>query len=358
MTKLTVPVLTLACLVVFDLCVALGLGFAERTGRLGTLVEFFDYGRSVPGKLDKWEANPEIRGAMLDAAWLPRVLERSTARFQDETATDGPVIRSYGMSFVNNILKSAVALRPETLWDAHTGPGVPPNYVYTLFQEDRANRRTGDVVVLGLLSSGVPAMAALSNRTWVFEQPAPLTYPIYWPEGDGLRRIDPVITSIAQERGPDRDAQVLKDWQAQLKQHDRFYGPATFGAPITDISPLLRLMRRALAKSHVDDTNAQILTDGTYPYQEVLIRMVRAFAETARADGQVPVVVMVQTRNLSDVDLAPLLRETLEAEAIPYLATTDHVSPRDSSVFIHADGHYTPEVDERFAEHFLDLLDL
>lgn len=64
-----------------------------------------------------------------------------------------------------------------------------------------ANRRKDDVAVLGILSSSVPALAALSNRTWMFEQPAPFTYPVFRPDAQGgLKRIDPLVRSEADLR--------------------------------------------------------------------------------------------------------------------------------------------------------------
>lgn len=353
MKKLTIPILTLLCLIVMDVIVAFALREAEARGKLGSLVTFFEYGRSVPGKLEKWEANPDMRGNLYDTAWRPDILARSEGEFQEESATDGPVVRSYGMSFVNNIMRQAVALDAGLIWDGHSGPGGPPNYVYTLFLDDRANRRPGDVVVLGLLASGVPAMAALSNRTWVFEQPAPFTYPIYWPEGEtGLRTVEPLVGTAAAERALVAGSAEARAWEAQLAEHDRFHGVQTFGLPGLDASPFLRLVRRSVAKSYVEDAKAAVLEDGVYPYGEVLRRMVRNFADTARADGQRPVVLLIQTRDPADPDIFELVKPVLEAETIPYLATIEHVSPGDHTAFV-GDGHYTKAIDRLFAEKLL-----
>lgn len=352
--KLTIPILTLLCLIVMDVIVATALSQAEARGKLGSLVTFFEYGRSVPGKLEKWEANPDMRGNLYDTAWVPDILARSEAAFDAERAADGPVVRSYGMSFVNNIMRQAVALEEGLIWDGHSGPGGPPNFVYRLFEADRANRRPGDVVVLGLLASGVPAMAALSNRTWVFEQPAPFTYPIYWPEGEtGLRTVEPLVGTAEAQRALGTGSAEAQAWEAQLAEHDRFHGVQTFGVPELDASPFLRLVRRSVAKSYVEDAKAAVLEDGVYPYGEVLRRMVRGFAETARADGQRPVVLLIQTRDPADPDVFALVKPVLEAENIPYLATIEHVSPSDHTAFV-GDGHYTKAVDRSFAQLLLE----
>lgn len=351
--KLTIPVLTLLCLIVLDVIVAVALSQAEARGKLGTLVSFFEYGRSVPGKLEKWDANPDMRGNLYDTAWVPDILARSEAAFQEEGATDGPVVRSYGMSFVNRIMRQVVAQDETLIWDGHSGPGGPPNFVYRLFEADRANRRPGDVVVLGLLASGVPAMAALSNRTWVFEQPAPFTYPIYWPEGEtGLRAVEPLVTTAEAQRALVPGSAEAAAWEAQLAEEDRFYGVQTFGGATLDASPFLRLVRRSVAKSYVEDAKAAVLEDGAYPYGEVLRRMVLNFAATAREDGQRPVVMLIQTRDPADPGIFELVQPVLEAENIPYFATVEHVSPRDHTAFV-GDGHYTETVDRGFAETLL-----
>lgn len=345
--------LTLFLLAALDTLVATTLGWAERSGHLGALIRYFEYGRSVPGKLAQWEQNPDIRGNLYDVAWRQAAIVRSAGRF--ETEDTGPVIRSYGMSFVNNILRNAVKLQPDLIWDAHAGPSAPPNFTFALFQEDRENRRPGDIVVLGILSSSVPGMAALSNRTWAFEQPAPFTYPVYWPEGDRLRRVEPLISSAAEQRALADDPAAARAWSTQMAAEDAFTSPITFGAVWADHLPFLRLVRRSLAKSHIASTEDAILA-GEYPYAEVLQRMIAEFSDTARADGQTPIVMLIQSRDPRDADVLAIAKPILERDNILYLATAEHFDPRDPSGFL-GDGHYKPRVDRLFAEHFIDAIE-
>ena len=347
--------LTVLFLALIDSAVALTLTWADRSGRLGSLIRYFDYGRSVPGKLAEWQAHPGVPGNLFEVAWRQKAVMLSHERFLAEPRDAGPVIRSYGMSFVNHILEDAVGLRPDLVWDSHAGPGAPPNYTYAMFQDDRANRRAGDIVVLGILSSSLPAMAAFSNRTWVFEQPAPFTYPVYQPEGDGLARIEPLVESAAQERALATDPATRQAWIAQLSRHDAFYGFQTFGAPALDASPFMRLVRRSLATSHVRQTSAAVLAGEGYPYAEVLKRIIHDFARTARADGQLPVVMLIQSRDPADANVLELVRADLSAENVPYLATAEHFDPEIRSGFI-GDGHYRPEINHMFAQEFLALL--
>lgn len=352
---LTVLGMTIILLAVLDGMVALTLGLAEQTGRLSALTRYFEYGRSVPGKLAKWDTQPDMPGNLYDIAWRSEAITGSRAQFLNEPADQKPVIRSYGMSFVNNIIRNAVELQPDLTWDNHAGPGAPPNFTYALFQDDRANRRPDDIVVLGILSSAVPAMAALSNSTWVFEQPAPFTYPIYWPEEGKLRRVEPLVNSAARQRSLSDNATIARDWYDQLSREDAFYAFETFGATWLDVSPFARLVRRSLAISHVERTKANILQGTRYPYASALQKMIAEFAQTTRDDNQIPVVMLIQSRNPMDADLLAIAKPVLDQEDIPYLATVDYFDPTDLSGFL-PDGHYKSRIDRIFAEHFINLI--
>lgn len=354
--KQTVTVfgLTLLFLALLDGIVAFTLDWADRSGRLGSLVQYFEYGRSVPGKLAKWEDNPNVPGNLYAVSWRSDTVTTSAERFQAEDNTNGIIVRSYGMSFVNNILEKAVEIDPSLISDGHGGPAASPNMTFALFEDDRSNRKAGDVVVFGLLSNSVPAMAALSNQTWVFEQPAPYSYPIYWPEGDGLRRVEPLVNSAEALRALSENPETKADWYAQLKAEDQFYSPLTFGATWADASPFARLVRRSFAISHIAKTKQEIISGG-HPHKEVLELMIKSFADTARADGQIPVVFLIQGQDRSDVDLLALTQDALRANDVPYLATAEHINPKDATNFI-PDGHFLPEIDRIFAQEFIALV--
>lgn len=352
---LGLTVFLLACL---DGVVALTLGAAERSQKLGSLVRYFEYGRSVPGKLERWAAQqPDQPGNLFAKAWRSDGVAASHAAFLNEPAQTGPVVRSYGMSFVNYILEQAIELRPELAWDPHAGPAAPPNYTYAYFEDDRANRRAGDVTVLGILSSSIPAMAALSNQTWSFEQPAPFTYPIYVPqEGSELKRIDPHITSSEQQRALSQNPDAAQRWTAQLRAYDHFFSATSYEAVWLDHSPFARLIRRSAATSHIAKAQSDIITTQSYPYAQVLQKMMTTFAQTARADGQIPIIFLIQGKDPADPDLLSLARPVLDAAQIPYLATAEHMDTRNAQNFLQ-DGHFRPRIDRQLAQEFLARLD-
>ena len=356
LSKLKTLAVTVLLLIAFDFANTVALStFAPKL-----LVRFFDYGRSVPGKLAQWEAAPAAPGNLYEVAWQPRGLALSKQLFSQETAGQKPTLRVYGMSFVNHIVDAAHSQRSSLVVDKHSGPNAPPNYTYSFFVDDRGNRRAGDIDVLGILSSSVPAMAALSNRTWSFEQPAPFTYPVFYPEGDSdLSRIDPMVRSLADQRGLVTDPHAAAVWEDQMRSVDGFYSAAAFALPWLDASPLMRLARRSLAQSTINHTKKQIVANpegSPYAYGPVLRRMARKFADVARSDRQVPIVVLVQSRDPNDANLLGILKDTLVANGIPYLATAEIQNPYDPAAFI-SDGHYTPEVNQAFGSVLLKLID-
>lgn len=355
---LTIVASTVLALVLLDLLVGTTLRLDDnRVPALQGLVRFFDYGRSVPGKLQAWVEHPEEPGNLYDVAWRSEMLATSAIRFAEDPA-DVPTVRIYGMSFVNDVFEAAQRIDPTLRLDAHSGPGAPPNFTYAVFLDDRENRRKGDVVALGILSSAIAPLAAMSNRTWAFEQPAPFTYPVFLPEGDTLRRIEPLVNSAAEERALTADPVRAAAWDTQLRSTDALWSSAAFSLPFLDQSPFARLVRRSLAIGTIDRREQALLANpegAPLPYGIILRRMVTNFARIAREDGQTPIVVLIQTRDPGDPDIRGLLLETLEADGIPYLATTDYQQVSDPTAFL-PDGHYTPAVNAVFGQALLGKL--
>lgn len=351
--------LALAALAVLDLAVA---GFLSLGGALpghARIAAYFDYGRSVPGKLARWQRLPGVAGNLFDVSWRDHIAAQSALDLAAEDAARGPVVRSYGMSFVDRIVEAAAKADPGVRVDRHSGPAAPPNFTYALFHDDRASRRAGDIAVLGVLASSLHGMASLSNRSWVFEQPAPFTYPLYRPApGGGLTQIDPLVETEDAERALADDPAAAAAWTAQLAAHDANRTLVANGWPLLDRSPFARLVRRSLALDAAGDARSAVLGDWTagepdgaaFPYAETLRRIIVAFAETARSDGQVPVVLLVQDGQPSP-DLLALTRATLAAHAVPYFATAEHVPPDTRDAFL-SDSHFRPDIDAEFGRLF------
>lgn len=347
--QIKIVLATLAALVVLDVAVALVLTRAP-----AGLSAFFEYGRSVPGKIAQWQDRPGQSGNLLKVAWRPELLAESTTKFAAEDPAAGPVFRNYGMSFTQQLLAAAQKARPELKVDGHAGPAASPNFVYSIFLDDRANRRPGDVVVFGILSSSVPGLASFSNRVWSFEQPAPFTYPIFRPDAaGGLSRTDPEVVAFTDMTDPAKAA----IFDAQMRTEDALWTPEAFALPALDVSPFARLLRRASAIGAIAAREATITThpeDGPMPWAEVLRRMVRDVARISREDGQIPLIVLIQAHDPESVSLRQALVPMFEAEDIPYLATDEVADPQNSAAFV-PDGHLTPAKNDELARRMLAL---
>lgn len=345
-------VMTSVSLLILDL----GVAFLLAGPAPESLRRFFDYGTSVPGKIEQMKLQDT---GLLQSAWLDPLIKNSTERFRAEPVGGLPVMRVYGMSFADDIAKGAQTLRPDLVVDMHGGPNAPPNFAYEAFLRDRPNRRAGDYAVLGILSASVPAMNSYSNRTWAFEQPAPFTYPVFeLAENEGLRARQPVITSLEQEFSLPTQPELAAEWADQLQQ-DGLYSAAAFAWPSGDHSPFLRLARRALATRSIEAKKADIIADqdpDRYPYPEVLRRMLSEFSRMTHADGQIPIVLLIQSRDVGDPDLHELLAEGLDQADTPYLSTVTLIPVSDHNAFV-ADGHYTPDANQIFGEALLKLID-
>lgn len=343
--------LTILLLAGLDLSVAGALRVAESRGMMTSLVRFFDYGRSVPGKHAVWQNTLGSVDNPMEASWIDGVL---TGPLFFEGATDDPsalTIRSYGMSFSANIFRAAVKMDPSLTWDAHVAPAASPNFVYYANQLDRPNRDAGDIVVLSFLSSSVPGMASLSNRTWNPEQPMPFTYPIYRAVNGQLQTTQPIVTSLEDELNP----AFRESWNRQLRTEDANYLPMAFAWPALDRSPFFRLIRRAFTSRQQTKAKQAILKPESFPIAETLQLMALKFAQDARKDGQLPILFLIQGRDAGDVQLLELLKPVLDANNIAYLATVELVDPTNPANF-RSDGHYQFIKDDIFAEAFLDLI--
>jgi len=343
--------LTLLALCVMDVTVALVLS----TVAPSSLRRYFDYGRSVPGKLAEWEAHPNAPYNLMAVAWpdvqLAQSAERATRR--DVEADSAPQVHSYGMSFTQRMIVALHKTHPDMPVQELNGPGIPPNFSYALFLDDRPNRRPGDVVLLGILSSSLRGMGSYSNRVWAFEQPAPLTYPVFRPDGNSLKRDDPAVRTLADERDPAKHAAFM----AQISRQDAMHRESAFAWPVLDHSPLMRLIRRSVALGDLRERTAELLRTPNgplYAWGKALPMMVADFVRICREDGQVPVVMLIQSKNPADVDLQALLSPTLAASQVPTISSAELIDLHDPASF-QDDGHYTPAMDARLAAHALQL---
>ncbi len=347
-----------ATLVAID--VAINRLFPYPTDPLNTspssLSLYFDYGRSIEGKIRR-QMGPtnDTSAPIAQAGWL-------NAQNLEEQPTvpepgDDILVASYGMSFSLRVMGEVEKLDPRITLRSMAGPAAPPNFSYSAYQFDRG-KHEANVVVLGILASSVKGLDAMTGMTWGAEVPAPYTFPKYKAEAGQLQAIQPQIQSLEQLRQAMQNPQQWDAFVNQLETNDRFFNSFTFEQNVLDHSALFRLLRRAWAKSYQDNRTAQIHTsDGfnkKWEQTAVLKQMVQDFATTAKQDGIMPVVLLINDRGYDD-HLYQLLRPTLERHSIPFVSTHDIAPATDQKNFI-ADGHFIPEADQKIAAKVLELI--
>ena len=360
--KQTLKILSLTILIfiAMDVIISFALKNFERHKLFPSIVQYYGFGYSVPNKLENWKKNQaQWFETTLENELRDDVLKTSQREFLSENPDQGPVLRVYGMSFVDQIIDAAMDIRPKSLFpnlkvDKHSAGGAPPNYSFMIFNSDRKNRRRGDVAILGISSSNVLAMNSMSHSAYSFEHPLPYTYPIYWPEKQGLRTIEPLIYKKSDIASLSTDTSFRKKWYDQLRRHDEFFTPVAFFFPWMDASPFVRLIRRWNVTARFKKLSAKGVEKFSYPYKEVLNEFVINFAETARSDGQIPIVFLIQARP-TDADLKNLLQAKLDSHNIRYFSTVDYFNPNDPTGFIQ-DGHFKKHINVMLAENFLAML--
>ena len=150
-----------AWLVVIDIAVNLAFGPSQTRSRFPDLQRYFEYGRSVEGKLArKIAGDPKTSGNILSAGWIePELLAKLPDRAQDG---DDLLVAAYGQSFTLNAMIEAASVDSRITVRPFGGPGAPPSHTYAAYKAD-APFRKAPVVVFGILSSSVGQMGSMSG---------------------------------------------------------------------------------------------------------------------------------------------------------------------------------------------------
>jgi hypothetical protein len=87
----------------------------------------------------------------------------------------------------------------------------------------------------------------------------------------------------------------------------------------------------------------------------VLRAIVSDFAVTAKRDGKLPIVLVLNDRGYED-HLFQALKPTLESASIPYVSTHNIAPASDVRNFV-PDGHFTESANQLIAKAMLKLID-
>jgi hypothetical protein len=317
------------------------------------LRNYFEYGRSVEGKLKRSLGSSDKNSSILSAAgWLSNECHRSISKFENKR-----VISFYGMSFSNDVGRALVKIDSTFLPIFFAGPAAPPNHTYSCFRTQQlySTDKVADyseIQVFGVLASSVKGMLSMTGATTGFESPAPYTYPRYHLNDKGeLIEIQPLINSAAAWRKSIGNKNEIEKFKSQLAEQDMFFLPFLFNENWSDDSSLIRMIRRAYAQRQIRFINDSVLEQGGFVTRTdigpVLSALLLDFSKRSKAAGKRPIVLLLQDGHSSDA-LFRLLGPILKAEGIEFVSSHDVVQTSDPSNFI-ADGHFTEASNERVA---------
>ena len=321
---------------------------------------YLAYGYSTDAKLH-YLVRPTnaASGKLVDVGWVDGVAAHPGVFGPPDGRPPRVRLATFGMSFSNHISHHVHDLDPSVQIALYAGPEAPPNHTFATYRAARAlGPMKADVVCWGILASSVKGMVTMTGDTWMFEAPAPFCYPRYRLDAAGqLTEQWPSIRTVDDLRAAVRDPAKMARFRADLAAGDRFYDPVAFGFSWADRSALARLVRRAYADRHITAEGLKIDRPSGFAVDDpdvrpVLLAMARQFADTVRADGHRPLILLIQDAGSTD-HLYRFLGPSLAAAGVPYLSTHDLVDTADRSNFNPDDPHFTPAAYDRVAERVL-----
>ena len=287
---------------------------------------------------------------MISTGWNdPATLEGRPAR---PASGHDMLMAVYGPSFAINAALETARTDSRITLRAVGGPGAPPSHSFAAFQADVPLRKA-DVVVFGVLSSAVGQIGSMSGLIWLFENPAPYTFPRYRVRDGRLDEEVPLIRSEAEFREAfQRQPARWAEFRQQLARSDKGYDWFTFEESSLDASSVVRLIRRGwVAHRQSYDQGVYDPMSGLNPQAEEVEALKLMIAELRRqtcARGERLVVLLLHTLRQSD-HLFRALEPTLKAQQVEFISTHALFSANDARNFV-ADGHYTAQANALLAD--------
>ncbi len=350
---------TIAFLVVIDVAVNLFFPYPSDVKKQpNRLQQYFDYGRSTEGKLYRMTGPTEDTSApIVSAGWL------ETQRFTEQPVKVEPgdrlLVNTYGMSFSNRLGRAIERTHSDITVRRISAPSAPANWTYAAYQLDRSLHKA-NAVVFTVMSENIALCTTLGAMTAYFDIPYFYTQPQYTINNNKLEAIWPEIRTLADYRTA--LLEKPQNWilfRQQLSSRDSYYNPILFRASPLDNSALLRLVRRGYAQLWRQNISRKVYdSNGFNPNSEqvkLVQAMIRDFAATARNDGIIPVIYIVNNIGSKD-HLYQVLKPILEQDAIPYVSSHTLAPADDPRLFL-SDGHFLDSIDEALASEVIRIID-
>jgi hypothetical protein len=339
---------TVAFLIALDFAVGALFPYPQdpRETNPGAVAMFFDYGRSMEGRLRRaTRADPAQSAPITQAGWYePLVATTRPAK------PDGVEVTIYGMSHAMRLADALQAVSPRLSARSVGAPGATTNWSYGAFLRDQG-RGDSKVAVLAIMSSTLPMITSPAPMNWNSSFALPYTADRFVLAGGALRRIPPPYDSFAEYVRTLEDPAAWESANRTFARTDPFYDPYLLRQTWLDSSTLVRMARRAWGQRRDRAMREGIIDARSFDPDSEAVRVANAivadFARKARAQGLVPVIYSVDSFGYGD-QLYRALADTLRRDDIPYLATHTVVDPRAPAGYL-PDSHFTDANDARLA---------
>jgi hypothetical protein len=336
----------LASLFLIDVSINLFFAYPTDPKKIpSTLQAYFEYGRSVEGKLARMtRPDPSQTAPITLSGWyMPLEIEERAS------PSDKPVVTFYGMSHAVQLAHALARVSDQLIPRVVGAPGASANWAYGAYLRDRGGRKSR-VVVLALMSANLPMITSITPMTWNVDSPMPYTADRFYLDSNQLSVFHPPLNSFNQYVQAFYSAPKWAAYRLTLREKDPIYDSFIIEASFLDHSSLFRLIRRAYSQRAIRNFRHTAL-DQTGFHKSEQIDIARAitaqFADEARKDGMIPIIYLVNNLGYSDY-LFQALKPTLEANNIPYLNSASFASPRDPRKYV-PNSHFTDEIDDEMA---------
>lgn len=347
-------------LVLIDLCINVIFRYPQDPKNISPtfLQSYFDYGRSVEGKL-QWmtRPSPESSAPRVSGGWI-----KSDKYLSLPTKASGKnkvLLALYGMSHTQCLWEAILKTDKRFLIRGFMAAGAPPNWSYAAYEYDRG-RHKADVAIIGILTDTVPQITATTGMTAFFDSSFPYTFPRYTIKNNKLNVAYPPFYDSKSYIEYFYDQSKWNEYRKWLSEHDKYYDAFLFQTSLLDHSAFFRLLRRAYSEREKSMRTKDVYNNRGFneANEEIIIlrAIVKAFADSARKDGIIPIVYVVNSKGSGD-HLYRALKPVFEANGIPYLSTHVICPPDDPHVYLAENSHFIPSKDMELAAAMIKIIE-
>jgi hypothetical protein len=318
---------------------------------------FFEYGRSVEGKLTRMTRKTNDESApILSAGWLDDSSDKLITK--NPNNPNNPVVTIYGMSHAILLAEDMARIDSSLMIRSIGAPGGVPSWSYAAYLFDKEHHHS-DVVILGIMTRGVPLISTTSGATNHFDSISPYTYPRFFLSNGTLNFVLPPFISLEGYREYFYNSEKWKSYINWLHEYDKYYDPLLFKKSILDSSSIFRMLRRAYAYSMTRKHESKVYTDtrgfdAESDEVKILRSIVVEFSQTARRDNSLPIIYIVNNVFMSD-RLFRILEPTLLSHNVLFLSSHDICPPNDPRNY-DSTSHFIPSINLDLAKAMIRII--